>query len=421
MRCKIKVLSVNGIPASDGSIVPRDVMQQYIDSAECKKDLEDHVMLSSLTHACRAVQSIYPDNPGLSKVIAKDDSLLLTGDSKINVTPTHYVDKLYIENDGWLYAEVQFLKEDGLDDASMQNIRRITGLLKNGVMCHSSAVIVGYWKSSPGTKTDILSKCVKIKGVDFTLGSSWKDSQIVEIQDDNGEKLFSDTTEYTIIDKTYNTESGVMKAKTFSDLSEYKNMPKSSKINNAFTQLKVKQFSMGATIDILDSSEPLIVETENLDQKEFTQAAVRDRLREAKMSPRMYFRRVYLSYSQVVKSMGGVSRMKEEDLKVLKSMFTSDLLWILNQIQPEVLKGKQINTLLGCSSISKSARQAAQTLQQPLRMAGIEVKKQGFLSKMRYQKLQNSYLDFVKSMIEGVFGPNPEPIQEEPEDNENEK
>ena len=167
MRCKIKVLSVNGIPASDGSIVPRDVMQQYIDSAECKKDLEDHVMLSSLTHACRAVQSIYPDNPGLSKVIAKDDSLLLTGDNKINVTPTHYVDKLYIENDGWLYAEVQFLKEDGLDDASIQNIRRITGLLKNGVMCHSSAVILGYWKSSPGTKTDVLSKCVKIKGVDL--------------------------------------------------------------------------------------------------------------------------------------------------------------------------------------------------------------------------------------------------------------
>lgn len=420
MRCKIKVLSVNGIPASDGSIVPRDVMQQYIDSAECKKDLEDHVMLSSLTHACRAVQSIYPDNPGLSKVISKDDSLLLTGDNKINVTPTHYVDKLYIENDGWLYAEIQFLKEDGLDDASIQNIRRITGLLKNGVMCHTSAVILGFWKSSPGTKTDVLSKCVKIKGVDFTLGSSWKDSQVVEIQDDNGEKLFSDTTtEYTIIDKTYNTESGVMKAKTFSDLSEYKNMPKSSKINGAYTQLKIKQFSIGTTIDVVDSdSEPLIMDG-NLEQKEFTQAGVRDRLREAKLSPRMYFRRVYLSYSQVVKAMGGVSKIKESDLKILKSMFTSDILWILNQIQPEIVnKGKQINTLLGCSSISKSARQAAQQLQQPLRMAGIEVKKQGFLTKMRYAKLQDSYLEFIRSLQEGVFGPNPEPIKEEPEDNE---
>lgn len=420
MRCKIKVLSVNGIPASDGSIVPRDVMQQYIDSAECKKDLEDHVMLSSLTHACRAVQSIYPDNPGLSKVISKDDSLLLIGDNKINVTPTHYVDKLYIENDGWLYAEIQFLKEDGLDDASIQNIRRITGLLKNGVMCHTSAVILGFWKSSPGTKTDVLSKCVKIKGVDFTLGSSWKDSQVVEIQDDNGEKLFSDTTtEYTIIDKTYNTESGVMKAKTFSDLSEYKNMPKSSKINGAYTQLKIKQFSIGTTIDIVDS-EPLIVNG-SLEQKEFGQGDLKIRLREFKLGPRQYFRRIYMSYRQVVKSMGGVEKMKEDDVKILKSLFTSDVLLLLNNVQADVLKGKQLNTILGCSSISKNARILCQQLQIPLRYAYIEVRKQGFLSKMRFQKLQDAYMNFIAGLISDVFGPNPEPIKEEPEDNENEK
>lgn len=420
MRCKIKVLSVNGIPASDGSIVPRDVMQQYIDSAECKKDLEDHVMLSSLTHACRAVQSIYPDNPGLSKVIAKDDSLLLTGDNKISTTPTHYVDKLYIENDGWLYAEIQFLKEDGLDDAAIQNIRRITGLLKNGVMCHTSAVILGFWKASPGTKTDVLSKCVKIKGVDFTLGSSWKDSQVVEIQDDNGEKLFSDTTtEYTIIYKTYNTESGVMRAKTFSDLSEYKNMPKSSKINGAFTQLKVKQFSMGATIDVVDN-EPLVVEVGSLEQKEFGSGDLKIRLREFKLGPRQYFRRIYMSYRQVVKSMGGPEKMKEEDLKVLKSLFTSDVLLLLNSVQNQVLQGKQLNTLLGCSSISKNARVLCQNLQIPLRYAYIEVRKQGFLNKMRYQKLQDAYMKFISGLISDVFGPNPEPIQEEVE-NENEK
>lgn len=419
MRCKIKVLSVNGIPASDGSIVPRDVMQQYIDSEECKKDLRDHVMLSSLTHACRAVQSIYPDNPGLSKVISKDDSLLLLGDNKINVTPTHYVDKLYIENDGWLYAEIQFLKEDGLDDASIQNIRRITGLLKNGVYVHTSAVILGFWKASPGTKTDVLSKCVKIKGVDFTLGSSWKDSQVVEIQDDNGEKLFSDTTsEYTIIDKTYNTESGVMKAKTFSDLSEYKNMPKSSKINGAFTQLKVKQFSMGATIDLVDSE----AELEQPEQKEFSQGDLKIRLREFKLGPRQYFRRIYMSYRQVVKSMGGVEKMKPEDVKILKSLFTSDVLLLLNNIQDQILAGKQLNTLLGCSSISKNARILGQNLQIPLRYAYVEVRKQGFLSKMRYQKLQTAYMNFIAGLINDVFGPNPEPIQEEPEDNnDNEK
>jgi hypothetical protein len=245
------------------------------------------------------------------------------------------------------------------------------------------------------------------------------------VTNDDG-KIVESEKEFSIIEaQNYNdvvSKEGTIKVKTFSDISGFdlKNTPKTSKIDGKFTTLKVKEFSCFGEVSVLSEEvqEPI---QEIIEQKEFTQAQVRERLREAKMSPRMYFRRVYLSYSQVVKSMGGISKIKEEDLKILKSMFTSDLLWILNQIQPEVLKGKQINTLLGCSSISKSARQAAQTLQVPLRMAGIEVKKQGFLSKMRYQKLQSAYLEFVQSMIEGVFGPNPEPIKEEPEDNENEK
>lgn len=240
-------------------------------------------------------------------------------------------------------------------------------------------------------------------------------------------KIVESEKEFSIIEaQNYNdvvSKEGTIKVKTFSDISGFdlNNTPKTSKIDGKFTTLKVKEFSCFGEVSVLSEEvqEPIQEITE---QKEFTQASVRDRLREAKLSPRMYFRRVYLSYSQVVKAMGGVQRIKEEDLKILKSMFTSDILWILNQIQPEVVnKSKQINTLLGCSSISKSARQAAQQLQQPLRMAGIEVKKQGFLTKMRYAKLQDSYLEFIRSLQEGVFGPNPEPIKEEPEDNENEK
>jgi hypothetical protein len=189
-------------------------------------------------------------------------------------------------------------------------------------------------------------------------------------------------------------------------------IPKSSKIDGLYTQLKVKEFSFNSEVCVIEENN---INKEQLEQKEFTQADVRNRLREAKMSPRMYFRRVYLSYNQVMKAMG--STLKEDELKILKSMFTSDILFILNRIQPEVLKGKQINTLLGCSSISKTARQLAQNLQIPLRMAMIEVNKNGFLSKMRYQKLQNAYLEFINGLINSIFGPNPEPIKEEESEN----
>jgi hypothetical protein len=342
-------------------------------------------------------------------------------------TFTHYVSSFFIEDYKgipWLCANLHiFSPDDGFDHIATENIKRLRALINNHIRLTVSLVVAAFWSSEPGSKCDIAKKIKTIKSCDFTVNPSFgADARIYEVTNDDG-KIVESEKEFSIIEaQNYNnvvSKEGTIKVKTFSDISGFdlKNTPKTSKIDGKFTTLKVKEFSCFGEVSVLDND----ISAEQAEQKEFTQAAVRDRLREAKMSPRMYFRRVYLSYSQVVKSMGGISKIKESDLKILKSMFTSDLLWILNQIQPEVLKGKQINTLLGCSSISKSARQAAQTLQQPLRMAGIEVKKQGFLSKMRYQKLQNSYLDFVKSMIEGVFGPNPEPIQEEPEDNENEK
>lgn len=345
-------------------------------------------------------------------------------------TFTHYVSSFFIEDYKgipWLCANLHiFSPDDGFDHIATENIKRLRALINNHIRLTTSLVVVAYWSSEPGSKCDIAKKIKTIKSCDFTMNASFgPEARIYEVTNDEG-KIVESEKEFSIIEaQNYNnvvSEEGTIKVKTFSDISGFdlKNTPKTSKIDGKFTTLKVKEFSCFGEVSVLSEEvqEPIPEITE---QKEFTQAQVRERLREAKMSPRMYFRRVYLSYSQVVKSMGGISKIKEEDLKILKSMFTSDLLWILNQVQPEILKGKQINTILGCSSISKSARLAASKLQQPLRMAGIEVRKQGFLSKMRYQKLQNAYLEFVNSMIEGVFGPNPEPIQEESEDNENEK
>lgn len=344
-------------------------------------------------------------------------------------TFTHYVNSFFIEEykgTPWLCASLHiFSPDDGFDHIATENIKRLRALINNHVRLTCSLIVVAFWSSEPGSKCDIAKKIKTIKSCDFTVNPSFgPNARIYEVTNDEG-KVVESEKEFSIIEaQNYNDVSkeneGTVKVKTFSDVSGFdlKDTPKTSKIDGKFTTLKVKEFSCFGEVSILEDSTPEI-ELERPEQKEFTQSSVRDRLREARMSPRMYFRRVYLSYSQVVKAMGGIQRIKPEDLKILKSMFTSDILWVLNQIQPEVVnKSKQINTLLGCSSISKSARQAAQTLQLPLRMAGIEVRKQGFLSKMRYQKLQNAYLEFINSMIEGVFGPNPEPVQEEEEENE---
>lgn len=185
--------------------------------------------------------------------------------------------------------------------------------------------------------------------------------------------------------------SGTPVTKLFSASELAPNLPKTSKIGLKFTSLKVKEFSCFSDADVIE------------DQKEFSVGSLKERLRVAKLSPRQNFRRLVMDYKQVAKSQGGASKMDPEDLRVLKSLFTSDILMILRQIHPDILSGKQISTLLGASSLGKSTRVAAQKLQIPYKLASKEVDKSGMLSKPRLQKLQEAYMEFINSMIDDVF------------------
>lgn len=137
----------------------------------------------------------------------------------------------------------------------------------------------------------------------------------------------------------------------------------------------------------------------------------------------MRFRKLYISYKQVVRQMGGIEKIDEATLKILKSLFTTDVLCIMKEITPMILQGKQINALIGASSLGKGPRTAAQTLQIPFRMAMKEAQKMGYLTKMRYEKLQKHYMDFVNALIEDVFGNStlPNDVENEGEDNLNEE
>ena len=198
--------------------------------------------------------------------------------------------------------------------------------------------------------------------------------------------------------------------KTFSDLSEFGDVAKSSKINGSFTKLKAKEFSMnGVTTIIEEEGAPILeeklaskVETqptiEEPKEKDFSVATIRERVRYAtKMSPRMRFRRLFLEYKQAIKQMGGADKMDPETLKVMKSLF-----------------------LAGASSLGKNVRVAAQKLQLPYRLAFQEMQKTGKLTPMRFQKIKEAYTEFAQSMVDEVFGSNPIPAELEQEIKEEE-
>lgn len=159
-----------------------------------------------------------------------------------------------------------------------------------------------------------------------------------------------------------------------------------SKINGKVCKLKMKVFSTDGTAqEIQFSSEAEMnpvhsvtldekafneteTSTENVEvkteEKKFSVATVRERLRLAKMSIRMRFRRTLIDYKKFHQSVK--SKISDDDFKMLKSLLASDVMAMMNQVTPEIVKGKQINTLLGLSSLSKSLRVAGQKLQLPL-------------------------------------------------------
>jgi fumarylacetoacetate (FAA) hydrolase family protein len=127
-----------------------------------------------------------------------------------------------------------------------------------------------------------------------------------------------------------------------------------------------------------------------------------------------------LEYKQLVKQAGGADKIDPETLKIMKSLFLSDINQIFSGLTTEILAGKQINTLIGASSLGKGVRQAAQKLQLPYRMAFQEMQKTGKLTPMRFQKIKDAYTEFALSMVEEVFGNSqiPEGLEKELENEE---
>ena len=378
--------------ASDGSRIPLEVFDEYFRSSQYQDAIESKSMLCSLTHRSRNLKSAPPEYQSLKATVGNDDLMLCVDHN--TPSPIMYIDRMYYNNEtGWVCADATVLDESTADEDMAKQIKRFKSLLREGVKLGCSAVVVAYWDNA-GTGGDICRKINSIKGVDITLNPSQKGARVTDIyEDENEAKEFSylGQRKFSEVDIRV-MNSGTPVTKLFSATEIAPDLPKTSKVGLKFTSLKVKEFSSISDADILEE-----------EQKEFSVGSLKERLRVSKLSPRQNFRRLVLDYKQLCKAQGGASKMDPEDLKVLKSLFTSDILMILRQIHPEILQGKQISTLLGASSLGKATRVAAQKLQIPYKLASKEVEKSGMLSKPRFAKLQEAYFDFINSMIDEVF------------------
>ena len=413
MRLKLRFWDCS-VPASDGSRISLDVFKEYLSSPQYKEAIESKSMLSSLTHRSRNLKASPSDYQNMKGTVGNDDILLCVDHN--TPSPIMYIERIYHDpQSGWMCADAKVFDEALADEDMAKQIRRFKALLKEGVRPGVSCVIVGFW-SGEGSSGDVCKKINQIKGIDITLNPSQKQARVTDILDDEPKvdirvvktpaylRSFSETDLETM-------NSGKAVTKLFSTDEYAAGLPKTSKVGLSFTTLKVKEFSVITPADL---------EEDETAQKEFSVGTLKERLRVGKLSPRQSFRRLVLDYKALCKSQGGPSKMDPEDLKILKSLFTSDVLMILREIHPDILAGKQIATLLGASSLGKATRLAAQKLQIPYKLATKEVEKSGMLSKPRFQKLQEAYFEFINSMISEVFsdGPGGKMIEEDTEKEE---
>jgi hypothetical protein len=395
MRIKLRFWKCSQ-KASDGSVIPLTVFQEYFNSEQYKESIETKEMLCTLTHRSRDLKALPADFIGAKGLVGKDDSLLMV-DERIP-SPVMYITRMYYDPEiDWVCADAEVFDETSCDDAMCQQIKRLKALLNSGVKLGVSAVIVAHWRGEKGS--DYCMSIKNIKGIDFTAGAAQKGARVVEVYDDSvtGEKKAIEFDVRNVRRMRTFSDNGEAQVRMFSADEYAPGLPKTSKIGLTFTTLKVKEFSSLSDYNILEDDQPMGT------QKEFSVATLKERLRYNKLSPRQSFRRLILDYRQLIKAQGGKS-LPEEDERILKSLFTTDILNILKQIHPEILKGKQITTLLGASSLGKSTRVAAQKLQIPYKMIAKEIEKNGAPTPNRFKKLSEAYMEFINSMIEDVFG-----------------
>lgn len=189
---------------------------------------------------------------------------------------------------------------------------------------------------------------------------------------------------------------------------------KFSNIDGKVCKLKMKVFSSDGVATVLDNVEPEVISIElpeqkimgdstvEDNQKEFSAATIRERVRMAKFSVRQRFRRMIIDYKKFYEISKG--KMTHDDFVLVKGLFTADVMNIMNVVTPEIRKGKQINTLLGLSAFGKELRLAGQKLQIPYRLAMNEEVRVGAVSKKRWQDISKAYNEFIDAMLKYTFG-----------------
>jgi len=150
--------------ASDGSLIPRSSIQEYLGSSEYKERVvTKKLSFLGVTHKDRQKSSDFSS-------IGPDDQVL------INKNNVGFIYDIYLKDDGFAYAKVELFDPSNFSGTHKQDIDYVCGMIKSGVRPPVSAVVDAMWDAN-----EVARKINGINGLDITMNPAFKGSEIVDI------------------------------------------------------------------------------------------------------------------------------------------------------------------------------------------------------------------------------------------------
>jgi hypothetical protein len=167
MELEIKLFSYTD-KALDGSTIPKESVEKYINSDDWVKRKRTLSALGGITHKDRDTSD------GMK--VGKDDRVL------VNSNSTHCIKDIFFkdEDDKFVYAIIKIFSEDQFDDETAQKIKKLKALLRNGVKLPVSLVLDAYWDHA-----EVAREIISFRGCDWTLNPGFKGSEVTRILKDD--------------------------------------------------------------------------------------------------------------------------------------------------------------------------------------------------------------------------------------------
>lgn len=147
------------LPAQSGDIIPRNVLEGYINSSECKSRLEKGLITGGVTHFSRKTTK---------EGIPNADQILLDGNQFFKATD------IWMESN-FAVAKFEVFTNLTLEGEIKNTYNSFVNALKNNIKYPISSCLRAFWDDT------VCKEIVFLRGADITLQPGFHGSEIIEI------------------------------------------------------------------------------------------------------------------------------------------------------------------------------------------------------------------------------------------------